>query len=327
MIDLHCDTIFSLWKEDGAYTLADNPFSISSGRLRDGGVRGQCFALFTPMHEHIPEGKRHLSPWEILNELHDRFSMEMERAAIPILTDPSQLKDGALHAILTTEEGAAIEGDISRLSILHSWGVRIFGLTWNYENELGYPNSKDPEVMGKGLKEKGFEAIEECSRLGMLVDVSHLSDGGFSDVAATAKGPFVATHSNARAVTDVPRNLTDSQLRTLADHGGVAGLNLCPAFLHDGKASSPEDAESRICDMVRHVMHIYRTAGSEVLAIGTDFDGIEGKLEIRTHEDMPKLFDALRDAGLPPSAIDMMAYGNAARVISSICPGGTQVRR
>ena len=327
MIDLHSDTVYALWSRGGEETLLSNSLSISRDTLIRGGVRGQCFALFTPMHEHIPEGKRHLSPWEILNELHDRFSTEMERAAIPILTDPSQLKDGALHAILTTEEGAAIEGDISRLSILHSWGVRIFGLTWNYENELGYPNSKDPEVMGKGLKEKGFEAIEECSRLGMLVDVSHLSDGGFSDVAATAKGPFVATHSNARAVTDVPRNLTDSQLRTLADHGGVAGLNLCPAFLHDGKASSPEDAESRICDMVRHVMHIYRTAGSEVLAIGTDFDGIEGKLEIRTHEDMPKLFDALSDAGLPPSAIDMMAYGNAARVISSICPGGTQGRR
>ena len=316
MIDLHSDTIYSLWCRDDGSTIEKNDLSIRKETLIKAGVRGQCFALFTAMHEHVPERKRSLSLWQIVSELHDRFVKETESAGIPLLTDPEELKDGRLHAILTTEEGAAIEGDISRLSILRSWGVRIFGLTWNYENELAYPNSTDPDIMARGLKKKGFEAIEECSRLGILIDVSHLSDGGFDDVASHMKGPFLATHSNARAITDVPRNLTDMQLKTLADHGGVTGLNLCPAFLHDEKATVPESAESRICDMVRHVMHIYRTAGSEVLAIGTDFDGIEGKLEIRTHQDMPKLFEALSAAGLPSSAIDRMAYGNAERVLS-----------
>ena len=268
------------------------------------------------MHEHIPEGKRHLSPWEILNELHDRFSTEMERAAIPILTDPSQLKDGALHAILTTEEGAAIEGDISRLSILHSWGVRIFGLTWNYENELGYPNSHDKNVMGKGLKERGIEAVKECGRLGIAVDVSHLSDGGFWDVLRYAEGPVLATHSNARSIADVPRNLSDDSLRALADKGGVAGLNLCPAFLDVSFSTDDSNAMSRVSDAARHVMHIWKTAGEDILALGSDFDGVEGNLEISSPDRFYLLSDELERQGMPMSIIEKLFYRNAQRVLS-----------
>ena len=315
MIDLHCDTIFSLWKEESAYTLADNPFSISSGRLRDGGVRGQCFALFTPMHSGVPALHSGKSPWQIVNELHDVFVRETADAGIPMMDSVSGLSDGNVHAILTTEEGGAIEGDISRLAILREWGVRIFGLTWNWENELGYPNSRDPEIMEKGLKEKGIEAVEECGRLGIIVDVSHLSDGGFMDVARYSKLPFVATHSNCRSVTAASRNLTDEELRILADHGGVAGLNLCPAFLSEDDPSTEAEAESRISDMVRHVMHAYRTAGEDVLAIGTDFDGIGGRLEIPSPDRMHLLRDALAAAGMRQSVLDKMWDGNAERVL------------
>ena len=121
--------------------------------------------------------------------------------------------------------------------------------------------------------------------------------------------------------------LSDEQLKILADHGGIAGLNLCPAFLHDEKAETADEAVSRIEDMVRHVMHIYRTAGADALAIGTDFDGIGGRLDIRTHRDIPKLFDALMEAGLPASAVDKLAYANAARVLSSTSLSCTQDRR
>ena len=247
MIDLHCDTIWKIWQSDGKEHLRKNNFSVDYAKLADGNVRGQCFALFTPMHDLVPENKRNLSPWEIASELYAVFQREIEDAAIPQMRLVSDLDSHCPHAILTTEEGGLLEGDISRLSILKDWGVKIFGLTWNWENELAYPNSKDPEVMSRGLKEKGIEAVEECGRLGIIIDVSHLSDGGFYDVAKYSKLPFVATHSNARSVTDVTRNLTDGELRILADRGGVAGLNLCPAFLHDEKATVPESAESRIC--------------------------------------------------------------------------------
>ena len=315
MIDLHSDTIYALWKSGDEKNLISNDLSIDREKLLNGGVRGQCFALFTVMHDFVPPVHRGKSPWEILLELHERFVRETEAAGIPLRRSVSDLHKG-LHAILTTEEGGAIEGDISRLSILKKWGVRIFGLTWNWENELGYPNSNDPDIMGKGLKEKGIEAVEECGRLGIIVDVSHLSDGGFMDVARYAKGPFIATHSNARAVTGVSRNLTDEELRILSDHGGVAGLNLCPAFLHDEGAEREEDAESRIEDMVRHVIHIYRTAGEDVLAIGTDFDGIGGKLEIPSPDRLYLLHDALHKSGISLSVLDKMWYSNAERVLA-----------
>ena len=317
MIDLHSDTIYALWKDERDASLVSNDLSIDLGKLTSGGVTGQCMALFTPMYGLVPPQHQGKTPWQILNELHDRFVSETEKAGIPVMKNTGDLRDGGVHAILTTEEGAAIEGDISRLRILHSWGVRIFGLTWNWENELGYPNSSDPEIMAKGLKEKGIEAVEECGRLGIIIDVSHLSDGGFMDVARYSRLPFVATHSNSRSVTGVSRNLSDEELRILADHGGVAGLNLCPAFLHDERAEREEDAVSRVEDMVRHVSHIYRTAGEDVLAIGTDFDGIGGQLEIATPASMHILRDALSESGLSSSVLDKMWTGNAERVFLS----------
>ena len=314
LIDLHSDTIYALWDSPDKGSLVSSSLSIDRNKLYGGNVSGQCFALFVPMHEHVSEKHRGKSPWAILNELHDRFISEISSACIPQMKSADDLEEGTLHAILTTEEGASIEGDISRLSILKSWGVRIFGLTWNYENELGYPNSCNPGIMAKGLKEKGIEAVEECGRLGIIVDVSHLSDGGFMDVAHYAKGPFIATHSNARSITGVSRNLTDDELRILADKGGVTGLNFCPAFLHDEKAIAEDEAESRIEDMVRHVMHIYKTAGEDVLAVGTDFDGIGGKLEIPSPDKLYLLREALTKAGLAESILDKMWYGNALRV-------------
>ena len=313
MIDLHSDTIYALWKRRDASTLLTNDLSIDLGKLKRGKVRGQCFALFTPMHASRSDSEKDKSAWQIVNELYDRFLVEIERCGIKQMKKASELEEDCLHAILTTEEGAILEGDISRLETLAEWGVKSFSLTWNYENELAYPNSKDAEVMDKGLKEKGIEAVKECNRLGILVDVSHLNDGGFYDVAKYSEKPFVATHSNARSVTNVTRNLTDDMLKTLADKGGVAGLNLCPLFLSN-KQKTMKPSESRVEDMVNHVMHIWKTAGSEVLALGSDFDGISGKLEIPSPDCFYLLREALAKKGMSQSVLDKMWMGNALRV-------------
>lgn len=310
MIDLHSDTIYALWKR-GEGTLLENRLSVTKASLEQGGVTGQCFALFVAASEHLDESHRGMTPWEVASSLHDRFLLEIERSGIPMMRKADELEGDGLHAILTTEEGALLEGDLSRISTLRDWGVRIFSLTWNYENELAYPNSEDPLIMAKGLKEKGIEAIAECEEKGICIDVSHLNDGGFYDVARHSTKPFVATHSNSRSMTDVSRNLTDDMLRVLADHGGVAGLNFCPSFL----ISPGEEKESRISDMVRHVMHIYRVAGEDVLAIGTDFDGISGKLEIGHPSEIHLLREALAGAGLSESVLDKMWKGNALRVL------------
>lgn len=313
MIDLHSDTIYRLWEEDGSSSLLSNSFMIDKSKLLEGGVVGQCFALFVPMYDVRIERDRSKNPWQIVSELYRRFSLEIDKAKIRQMLNPSQLDSGELHAILTVEEGASIEGNLDRLSVLRDWGVKIFGFTWNFENELGYPNSKDNKVMSSGLKEKGIEAIAECERLGILVDVSHLSDGGFWDVVKYSQKPFVATHSNARAITNSTRNLTDDMLVALADKGGVAGLNFCPAFL---KANGAEHNCSRISDMVIHIKHMIKVAGEDVIAIGTDFDGIGGELEIGSPDKFVLLKNALSDEGISPRVIDKIFMDNAKRVLS-----------
>lgn len=313
MIDLHSDTIFRLWEDGDRYSLLSNPYMVDKEKLLKGGVKGQCLALFTPMFDVRIERDRDKSPWQIANELYDRFLLEIDRAGIPQMNEIEDLDRNELSAILTMEEGAPIEGDISRLMTLKEWGVKIFGLVWGFENELAFPSSKDSQIMSAGLKDRGFEALSECERLGILVDVSHLSDGGFWDIVKAAKRPFLATHSNSRAMTPSTRNLTDEMLKALADKGGVAGLNLCPDFLI---SSGSKGRVSTVSDMVRHTNHILNVAGEDVLAIGTDFDGISGELDIGSPDMLYLLRDALGKAGISERIIDKMFYGNAKRILS-----------
>ena len=146
-----------------------------------------------------------------------------------------------IGALLTVEEGGVLDGSMERLEQLFEKNVRLLTLTWNKDNCIGHPNHRDKEKNALGLTPFGFEVICRMEELGMIVDVSHLSDGGFYDVARTMKKPFVASHSNARALCGHPRNLTDDMLKLLAKHGGVAGLNFCPAFL-DEKAGCTVEA-------------------------------------------------------------------------------------
>ncbi len=169
-----------------------------------------------------------------------------------------------MSALLTLEEGAVCEGSMEKLHAFYDRGVRMMTLTWNFPNEIGFPNIHMPENGGepdftvpeteRGLTEFGFDLIEEMQRIGMIVDVSHLSDAGFYDVASHAKKPFVASHSDARSVCRAVRNLTDDMIRTLAEKGGVTGLNYCADFLHAKKpfVASHSDARS-VCRAVRNL--------------------------------------------------------------------------
>ena len=305
MIDLHCDTILQLEADDN---LCENKLSVDIKKLERNHNSTQCFALFVKKDETS-------SPWRSVCDLHDRFMKEMERnkGRIRQVRTVEEIVSNPLPgAILTTEEGAILEGDLSRIATLQSWGVRSFTLTWNFENELAYPNSEDPEIMAKGLKAKGIEAIGELERRHIIVDVAHLNDGGINDVLRYSTKPFWASHSNSRAMTNVPRNLTDEQLRLMADKGCVAGLNFCASFLCDDGMHV-----SRIADMVRHVLHIRSVAGASVLAIGTDFDGIGGTLELPSVDRMDRLRDALKKAGLTETELDGMWAKNALRVLGA----------
>lgn len=311
IIDLHCDTVYKLYTDESTDSLDRNSCSVDAERMIKGGVSGQCFAIFTPINAEAPSDG--LTDWQRMNGIHDRFTAELKRSTqLKQAFSAADIKNDTHLAILTVEELGPLEGKIERLEEIASWGVRISGLTWNWENVYGYPNSKDPGIMSKGLKEKGFEALEFFREHDIAVDVSHLSDGGFYDVINSGC-KVLATHSNSRAITDVTRNLTDEMLKALADKGGVAGLNFCPSFLTS--FSDGEEHVSRVSDMVRHVMHIYNTAGEDVLALGTDFDGIGGVLEIPSPDYLYLLWDALRSAGLSERIIDKMKGTNALRVL------------
>lgn len=272
IIDMHCDTI--LWCYLKKRSLTENDGHIDLAKLKQGGCLAQCFALFIPTHQAaendgITTGA--YDTYKILLAEYRKALDECKDSLRPALCAEDILKnkqEGFISAILTVEDAVPVEGKMERIGEFYSDGVRIMTLTWNYENCMGFPNSKDPELHMKGLKPFGIEAVRQMNDLGMLVDVSHLSEGGFYDVAKYSSKPFVATHSCARALCSHQRNLTDDQLRTLADCGGIAGINFNGPFLVDDRPEIDTDA------IVRHAQHMYNVAGIDTLAWGSDFDGI-----------------------------------------------------
>ena len=217
---------------------------------------------------------------------------------------------GRISAMLTLEDGVCIDGRMERVQQLYDRGVRMIALTWNYENSIGFPNSVDPKLHALGLKPFGFEVVERMGELGMIVDVSHLSEGGFFDVAEAVKGPFAASHSCARALCGHSRNLTDRQLRVLGDHGGVCGVNFYSSFLTGTDFTA-------IDDILRHMEYIADKAGIEAVALGSDFDGIDYGLEFGGYAGMTRLVEAIA-ARFGSGNADRICYENALRVMRDV---------
>lgn len=311
IVDLHCDTLLVLRMTGRNLDEIDAHINIE--KLRRGGAMLQCFAIFTPTGPEARIYRLSESPWEYFLNTAQLFENQLQRCSAdlaPMHSMPDlrrNMADGKISAMLTLEDAACIDGDISRVKALYDKGVRMVTLTWNYENSLAFPNSPDPELHAKGLKDFGIEAVSEMNRLGMIVDVSHLSEGGFYDVAHHSTKPFVASHSCARAVCENSRSLTDKQLRTLADCGGICGVNFYSGFL------SPESEYSRNEEIIRHMEHIANKAGIESLAIGSDFDGITCELEMRDYSGMARLTELIADRFGADNA-DRILSGNALRV-------------
>ena len=312
--DLHCDTLMTLRE---GQTLDQPGRMVTLPGLETAGAMVQCFAIFVPVGR-LPAENRQAAADGLYDLYHEAFTRTLAafgdrlRQVRTVAEAEECRRRGLVGAMLTLEDAGMLGGDPARLDRAWRHGARIASLTWNHENALAFPNSPDPEIMDRGLKPAGFAFLEQCQSLGVACDVSHLSDGGFWDLARVMKKPFLASHSNARAVCDHPRNLTDEMIRTLADRGGVMGLNLCPRFLAEG------EEHSRISDMVRHVKHILAVGGEDVPALGSDFDGIRGDLEVGGPEDFPRLADALLAAGVTPRQLEKMWCANALRVLGDV---------
>lgn len=317
-LDLHSDTITMLHypKEN----LADNKRMVSISKMQEGGAWIQCFSAFVPTG-YFPHLCRDAFTWKRFCDIADKKDrlLELHEDALTMVTSGTDIErlmqnpeNGKIGVIFTGEDLGVIGSDLRKLDTVYQRGVRIATLTWNHENMLGFPNSVKPQVMQEGLKPFGIEAVERMNELGMVIDVSHLSDGGFRDVARISKKPFIASHSNSREITDHPRNLTDAMIKAIAESGGVIGLNFAPHFL------SERGESSRIRDMLQHIRHIRNVGGSDVLALGTDFDGISGRLEIDSPAKMPRLSQVLTKCGMKEAEQEKMFYGNAVRVFREV---------
>lgn len=320
--DMHCDTISKLLQKKRAgerISLRRNDMHLDLERMRSGDYLLQNFALFVNL------GKCH-DPWDEVCELYDLYHAELERndefiAPLWRYEDISANEAaGRMSAMLTVEEGAVCKGKIQKLQKLYEMGVRMLTLTWNYPNELGYPNvnrlraSGDcftPDTEGR-LTDTGRAFVTKMEELGMIVDVSHLSDAGFCDVLEITTKPFVASHSNARGICRHVRNLSDDMIRALAGRGGLMGLNFYADFLREPVAGAGNPGA--IEDVVRHARYITDIGGVEVLGLGSDFDGIDTNEGLPGVQSMPLLWDALHKAGFLESELDKIFYGNVLRV-------------
>ena len=318
VVDMHCDTIGELWKAEKAgkpISLRSNSLHIDLEKMQKGDYLLQNFAMFVFLG-------REKDPLVNVLEMIDVYNRAMAENAdliAPVLRYADIEKNqaaGKLSGMLTIEEGAVLKGNPYVVRSLYQLGVRMLTLTWNFENEIGYPNTivkaKDYDPTRRyGLKPEGIEIVREMNRVGMIVDVSHLGDDGFWDVVKYCDGPFVASHSNARAVCNHTRNMTDDMIRALADKGGVMGLNFCDDFLNP-------NGKSRVEDMVRHAKHIMNVGGSDILGLGTDYDGIDGDLELDHCDKMQLLAQEMDRQGFKTSEIEAIFHGNVLRLYREV---------
>lgn len=336
IIDMHCDTIYEILerrKKGEDISLRESALMIDLTKLKKGGYSVQNFALYVEQKK----GERSFEKVkELLSVFHEEVEKNQDLISQVYTTDDilNNEKKGMLSALLTVEEGGVCEGKLENLYFLYEQGVRMMTLTWNFPNEIGYPNFGEdrdcytPDTQN-GLTHTGIRFVEEMERIGMIIDVSHLSDAGFYDVLNYTKKPFVASHSNARAVCPWVRNLTDDMIKKLGERGGVAGLNYCADFLRDHPSESIAGIGRRplqggyasVEDIAVHARHMADVGGIECVGLGSDFDGIPPHPELTGADKMPKLVDALAKKQFHESEIDKILYQNVFRVYQNILNG------
>lgn len=225
--------------------------------------------------------------------------------------DLQQIPDPSRIGILLSVEGGEILGqNLFMLDIIYKLGVRALGLTWNQRNALA-DGVGEIDTQSR-LTNLGQEVVLHMNKLGMLIDVSHLNEAGFWHVLELSKDPIAATHSCAKALCSHPRNLTDQQLRALAEHKGVVGVNFYPNFLR-------ETGPTKRVDVIRHICHIAEVAGVDTVGLGSDFDGIsETPVGLEHVGDYSKLIDDLIRVGFSTQEIEQILSRNFMRLLSDV---------
>jgi len=284
-----------------------NTWKIDIEKLQKAHSKVQDFALFINLGEtNDPYGRYEEMRNLCTSQIH--LYGEHIQHVLSYQDVESVYESGKIGALMSIEEGGVLGGDLDKLKQAYQDGVRLITLTWNYPNGLGEPHCGEQH---KKLTPKGIEFVEAMQDLGIIVDCSHLNDAGTEQLGDILDVPFVASHSNAREVTAHTRNLPDNLIKLIADKGGVIGLNFAQSFL----GTSPI---SRIEDIVKHGLYLINKGGEDVVALGTDFDGIKPNTEIKDASEMYRLYDAFKEVGLSVEQCEKLFWKNADRLLKEI---------
>lgn len=268
VIDLHCDALLKLYESKGAYSFYDGEeLDVNYKKMVQGKIKVQAFAIFVPPKIRTEE-KFQVALDQIYYFYHEILGNNASIKLIKAWTDLDALQDGEIGAILTLEGVDAIGNDLKKLTILYELGVRSIGLTWNHANlaadGIGEPRSG-------GLTTFGREIVQFNNEHKLFTDVSHLSERAFWDVLEEAKYP-IASHSNAKAICAHPRNLSDEQIEAMFEKNAMVHVVYYPEFVSIAK-------KVKIKHLIEHIDYLCSLGGVHHIGFGSDFDGIDKKIE------------------------------------------------
>ncbi|MDE2444915.1 MAG: dipeptidase, partial [Alphaproteobacteria bacterium] len=319
VFDGHNDLLLRLWQKSSAGAVSDFIDGEAAGhldlpRMADGGFAGGLFAIYTPS-EAADLGPDPLNPFDyppVPTEVAARATMEMATLLFALERDVpnngfhicrsvadirAAMALGAIAGVMHIEGAEAVGPKLEGLEALCNMGLRSLGPVWSRANAFGhgvpfrFPCSPDT---GPGLTDAGKALVRECNRLRIMMDVSHLNEKGFWDLAELSDAPIVASHSNVHAICPSSRNLMDDQLRAIGESGGMVGLNFAVLFLREDGAF---DASMKPELMIRHLDHMIKLAGEDCVGFGSDFDGAGVPEFLRDASGLPHLVEAMDQAG------------------------------
>ncbi|HUZ15597.1 MAG TPA: dipeptidase [Gaiellaceae bacterium] len=314
IIDGHNDLVSRLWRKDEIHHM-------HLDAAAEAGFAGGFFAVYVPSPMPAPPTTAHYAlplPDPIPREEAARVADEMYEVfrslPVELATSADDFRPGRVAAILHLEGAEPLAPDLSDLEAWYRRGLRSVGLTWSRPNAFAtgvpfrFPSTGNT---GPGLTDAGKDLVRRCNELGILVDLSHLNEAGFWDVAELSSAPLVATHSNVNALCASSRNLTDAQLDAIGKSGGVVGINFAVSFLRE---DGHNDAGSPLSEIVRHATYIADRIGVDHVAFGSDFDGALVPDELDGIAALPKLVDAFRRAAWDEEAVGKVTHRNWLRV-------------
>ena len=340
VFDGHNDVLLRLWSSARSggdpvkqFIEGTGAGHIDGPRAKAGGLAGGLCAIYIPAGhlslEKPDANGRYATPLSRPLDRQPSLDIAMQKASIAIRLHEAgawrlcrslgdidlAMQDGVFAAVMHMEGCEPIDRDLAALEVFHAAGLRSLGPVWSRNNIFGhgvpfaYPMGPDT---GPGLTDAGFDLIRACNRLGILIDLSHITEQGFWDVARTTDQPLVASHSNAHALTPVARNLTDRQLDAVRESGGLVGLNFAVTML---RADGSDDVDTPLDDMVRHVDYMVDRMGIDCVAVGSDFDGASVPAKIGDAGGLQFFVEALRGAGYSGSELAKLCRDNWFRVL------------